>query len=94
MEKGNIEKITRHKETLGKIVASIEDLKLDIEKGKLEAWKSIDEVDEWGKIIEQTIDDVDKEVEDLNRHLEEAGGKSNKQKTGRGRGSSSQKEGG
>lgn len=37
VEKGNIEKITRHKETLGKIVASIEDLKLDIEKGKLEA---------------------------------------------------------
>lgn len=27
VEKGNIEKITRHKETLGKIVASIEDLK-------------------------------------------------------------------
>lgn len=75
VEKGNIEKITRHKETLGKIVASIEDLKLDIEKGKLEAGKSIDEVDEWGKIIEQTIDDVDKEVEDLNRHLEEAGAK-------------------
>lgn len=75
VEKGNIEKITRHKETLGKIVASIEDLKLDIEKGKLEAGKGIDEVDEWGKIIEQTIDDVDKEVEDLNRHLEEAGAK-------------------
>lgn len=33
VEKGNIEKITRHKEALGKIVASIEDLKLDIEKG-------------------------------------------------------------
>ena len=26
-------------------------------------------------MIEQTIDDVDKEVEDLNRHLEEAGAK-------------------
>ena len=56
-------------------MAAIEDLKLDIEKGKLEAGKSIDEVEEWGKIIEQTIDDVDKEVEDLNRHLQEAGAK-------------------
>ena len=45
---GNIEKITRHKETLGKI----EDLKLHIEKGKLEEGNSIDEVEEWGKIIE------------------------------------------
>ena len=75
VDKGSIEKITRHKETLGKIVAAIEDLKLDTEKGKLEAGQSIDEVEEWGKFIEQTIDDVDKEVEDLNRHLEEAGAK-------------------
>ena len=73
VEKGTIEKITRHKETLGKILAAIEDLKLDTEKGKLEAGQSIDEVEEWGKIFEQTIDDVDKEVEDLN--LEEAGAK-------------------
>ena len=75
VEKGTIEKITRHKETLGKILAAIEDLKLDTEKGKLEAGQSIDEVEEWEKTIEQTIDDVDKEVEDLNRHLEEAGAK-------------------
>ena len=56
-------------------MAAIEDLKLDTEKGKLEAGQSIDEVEEWEKIIEQTIDDVDKEEEDLNRHLEEAGAK-------------------
>lgn len=52
VEKGNIEKIIWYKEILGKIVVFIEDLKLDIEKGKFEVGKSIDEVDEWGKIIE------------------------------------------
>ena len=46
VDKGNGEKITRHKEALRKIVATIEDIKLEIEKGKLEEGESLDDVKE------------------------------------------------
>ena len=67
VEKGSNDKIARHREALRKIVANIEDLKLDIEKGKLEAAESIEDVKAWGATIEQTIDEVDLQVADLTR---------------------------
>ena len=48
VEKGSNDKIARHREAWRKIVANIEDLKLDIEKGKLEAAESIEDVKAWG----------------------------------------------
>ena len=53
VEKGNNDKITRHREALRKIVANVEDLKMDIEKGKLEAAESIEDVKAWGASIEK-----------------------------------------
>lgn len=80
VDEGNVDKIARHKEALRKIVAAIEDLKLDIEKGKLEAGQSIEDVEKWGKTTEETIDAVDVDVGDLNRYLEEAGPKERNKK--------------
>ena len=62
VEKGNNDKIARHREALTKIVANVEDLKMDIEKGKLEAAESIEDVKAWGASIEKTIDEVDLQV--------------------------------
>lgn len=53
VEKGNNDKIARHREALRKIVANVEDLKMDIEKGKLEAAESIEDVKAWGASIEK-----------------------------------------
>ena len=44
VEKRSNDKIARHRKALRKIVANIEDLKLDIEKGKLGAAEDIEEV--------------------------------------------------
>lgn len=80
VEKGNNDKIARHREALRKIVANVEDLKMDIEKGKLEAAESIEDVKAWGASIEKTIDEVDLQVADLTRYLEEIGTKEKTQK--------------
>ena len=56
-------------------MANIEDLKLEIEKGNLVAAWSIDDVTQWGAIIEQTLEEVDSQVTDLTRYLEEVGTK-------------------
>ena len=61
-------------------MANIEDLKLDIEKGKLEAAESIEDVKAWGATIEQTIDEIDLQVADLTRCLEEVETKEKNQK--------------
>ena len=53
VEKGNNDKISRHREALRKIVANVEDLKMDIEKGKLEAAESIEDVKAWSASIEK-----------------------------------------
>ena len=66
MKKGSNDKIARHGEALRKIL-------VDIEKGKLEAAENIEDVKAWGATIEQTIDEVDLQVADLTRYLEEAG---------------------
>ena len=80
VQKGSNEKIARHREALRKIVANIEDLKLDIEKGKLAAAESIEDVKAWGEKIEQTIDEVDLQVGDLTRYLKDLGAKAENQK--------------
>ena len=71
-DKGNLDKILRHKETLKKIVSAIEDLKVDIEKAKLETGEIIENVEKWGATIEQRIDEADLEISDLTHNIEEA----------------------
>ena len=44
VKKGSNDKIAHHREALRKIVANIEDLKMDNEKGKLEVAESIEDV--------------------------------------------------
>ena len=61
-------------------MANIEDLKLDIEKGKLEAAESIEDVKAWGAKIEQTIDEVDLQVGDLTCYLKDLETKEENQK--------------
>ena len=80
VEKGNNDKIARHREALRKIVANVEDLKMDIEKGMLEAAESIEDVKAWGASIEKTIDEVDSQVAGLTRYLEDIGTKEKTQK--------------
>ena len=80
VEKGSNDKIARHRKALRKIVANIEDLKLDIKKGKLEAAESIEDVKAWGATIEETIDEIDLQVADLTRCLEEVETKEKNQK--------------
>lgn len=72
VDKGNLDKILRHKEILKKIVNAIEDLKVDIEKAKLEAGEIVENVQKWGAIIEQHTDEADLAISDLTRSLEEA----------------------
>ena len=72
VDKGNLDKILHHKEILKKIVNAIEDLKVDIEKAKLEAGEIVDNVQKWGATIEQRTDEADLEISDLTRSLEEA----------------------
>ncbi|RMX40965.1 hypothetical protein pdam_00014870, partial [Pocillopora damicornis] len=72
VDKGNLDKILRHKEILKKIVNAIEDLKVDIEKAKLEAGEIVENVQKWSATIEQRTDEADLEISDLTRSLEEA----------------------
>lgn len=72
VDKGNLDKILRLKEILKKIVNAIEDLKVDIEKAKLEAGEIVENVQKWGATIEQRTDEADLEISDLTRSLEEA----------------------
>ena len=72
VDKGNLDKILPHKEILKKIVNAIEDLKVDIEKVKLEAGEIVENVQKWGATIEQRTDEADLEISDLTCSLEEA----------------------
>ena len=72
VEKGNLEKILRHKEALGKVVSSLEELKLQAEKAKLAAGESVEDVEKWGAEIEQKVDEADDDIVYLGRCLEEA----------------------
>ena len=48
LDKGNLDKIARHKEALGKIIKGIEELKIQSEKEKLQDGTSIEDVQKWG----------------------------------------------
>ena len=67
----NLEKIRRHKEALQTIVAGFEELKRDIEQGKLEKGETVDEVKEWGEETEGKIDIVDNDIKFLEARLKE-----------------------
>ena len=71
VDKGNLNKILRRKEILKKVMNAIKDLKVDIEKAKLEAGEIVENVQKWGATIERT-DEADLEISDLTRSLEEA----------------------
>lgn len=72
VEKGNLDKTLRHKKTLKKIVNTIQDLKVDIKKAKIEAGEIIENVEKCGVTIEQKIDEAGEEISDLARNLDEA----------------------
>ena len=71
VDKGNLNKILRRKEILKKVMNAIKDLKVDIEKAKLEAGEIVENVQKWGATTERT-DEADLEISDLTRSLEEA----------------------
>ena len=72
LEKGNLDKIIRHKEALGKIVKELEELKIQGEKDKLQDGEAIEDVQKWGVDIEGEIDETDCEISHLNQYLTEA----------------------
>ena len=58
MTKGNLDKILCYKEALAKIIVSVEELKMQIQKAKLEADESVEDVQKWGT-RSTYIDEVD-----------------------------------
>ncbi len=72
LDKGNLDKIARQKEALGKIIKGIEELKIQSENEKLQDGTSIEDVQKWGADIEGEIDDADSEISYLNQYLAEA----------------------
>ena len=80
LDKGNLDKIARHKEALGKIIKGIEELKIQSEKEKLQDGTSIEDVQKWGDDIEGEIDDADSEISYLNQYLAEAEARSENEK--------------
>ena len=72
VEKGNLEKIARHKEALAQITSEVDKLKLQVEKGKLESGETIDEIQKWGQEVEESVEEADDNVTILAHCLEEA----------------------
>ena len=72
VDKGNVDKILRHKEGLAKIIVSVEELKMQIQKAKLEADESVEDVQKWGEELETHIDEADEQIAHLGRCLSEA----------------------
>ena len=70
LEKGNLDKIIRHKEALAKIVRAIEELKLQGEKAKIQEGVSLEDVQVWGADIEGEIDETDNEILYLSQYLQ------------------------
>ena len=71
VDKGNVDKILRHK-GLAKIIVSVEELKMQIQKAKLEADESVEDVQKWGEELETHIDEADEQIAHLGRCLSEA----------------------
>lgn len=70
LDKGIPEKIERHKDALSKVVASIEESKREIEQSKLEKGESLEDVEAWGREIEEKIDEGDIEITRLRKYLD------------------------
>ena len=70
LEKGNVDKIIRHKEALAKIVRAIEKFKLQGEKAKIHEGVTLEDVQEWGADIEGEIDETDNEILHLSQYLQ------------------------
>ena len=72
VEKGNLEKIARHKEALAQITSEVDKLKLQVEKAKLESGETVDEIQKWGQEVEESVEEADDNVTILAHCLEEA----------------------
>ena len=72
LEKGNLDKILRHKEALRIVVRSVEELKTQLEKARLEKGETLEEVEKWGAELEEKIDETDVEIAHLESCLGEA----------------------
>ena len=80
LDKGNLDKIIRHKEALETIVKDVEKLKLQGEKAKIKDGVSIEDVQTWGADIEGDIDKADGDILRLNQYIQDAGAKSENEK--------------
>ena len=72
VEKGNLEKIARHKEALAQITSEVDKLKLQVKKAKLESGESVDEIWKWDQEVEGSVEEADSNVTILAPCLEEA----------------------
>ena len=80
LDKGNLDKIIRHKEARETIVKDVEKLKLQGEKAKIKDGVSIEDVQTWGADIEGDIDKADGDILRLNQYIQDAGAKSENEK--------------
>ena len=71
VSKANIVAIERQREALIKITANIEEVKLQILEGKFERGDSDETVTNWSKNVEKQVENVDAEVEKLQKYLGE-----------------------
>ena len=71
VSKANIVAIERQREALIKITANIEEVKLQILEGKFERGDSDETVTNWSKNVEEQVENVDAEVEKLQKYLDE-----------------------
>ena len=94
VDKGNVDKILRHKESLAKIIVSVEELKMQIQKAKLETNESLEDVQKWGEELETCIDEADEQIAHLGRCLSEAAKRGGTCKTRGRRSPARQKTGG
>ena len=63
-------KIRRHKQALQAIVKGVDEVKREVEQGKLEDGESLEKVGEWGRGIEEQIEAADDEIKILDARVE------------------------
>ena len=72
LERGNLDKLLRHKEALRIVVQSVEELKTQLEKARLEKGETLEDVEKWGAELEEKMDETDIEIVHLESCLSEA----------------------
>ena len=72
VDKGNLKKIARHKETLAQTTSEVDELKLQVKKAKLESGESLDEIWKWRQEVEESVDEAGNNVTILTHCPEEA----------------------